>query len=106
MTQGLDEAGLLAYSSHLQQEFLQPSVTSAKAATMKADAEDDESADEDEEPEEGPAPEDAARRWVTSMSFRDFPCCSPTLKFQSVVSCLLYYCVGELPWSLQMKVDT
>ena len=68
------------------------------------------SADEDEEPEDaGPAPEDAARRWVTSMSFRDFHnVAHPPSSFRVMactIACFIIVSESYL-WSLQMKVDT
>lgn len=62
MMQGLDEEGLQAYSSHLQQEFLRPDVSTAKRPSEIADEKDENSFAEEEEDAE-PAPENAARRY-------------------------------------------
>ena len=60
--QGLDEAGLQAYSGHLQKEFLRPDVSSGKRPQEDAGAVSDEDMDDGETEDAGPAPEDAARR--------------------------------------------
>lgn len=62
LMQGLDEAGLQAYSGHLQKDFLQPDVSSGKQPQQDADAGSDEDMDDGETEDHGPAPEDAARR--------------------------------------------
>lgn len=60
--QGLDEAGLQAYSGHLQKEFLRPDVSSGKRPQEDVGAGSDEDMDDGETEDPGPAPEDAARR--------------------------------------------
>ena len=60
--QGLDEAGLQAYSGHLQKDFLRPNVSSGKRPQEDAGAGSDEDMDAGETEDPSPAPEDAARR--------------------------------------------
>ncbi|KAK9903496.1 hypothetical protein WJX75_007153 [Coccomyxa subellipsoidea] len=71
LLQGLDEEGLRAYVTHLQEAFLSPATAKSGAAAVQNGAHADSSSehdseDEDEEADEA-SPEDAGRRWAVEQ---------------------------------------
>ena len=94
--QGLDEEGLQAYSGHLQQEFLQPDISSAKRPSRTDDAEGDDDEAEEEAEDAGPAPEDAARRYMHRM-----PATIYTERHAHIMACTMITLYGNLPLFLR-----